>query len=84
MTPDMAGIPPISREEYGALIRKARTSLKDAIEPLDHWLAKRSAEDEARFRRLMDLDAWYRSTPWWDLITRSYIARAISRVENQA
>jgi hypothetical protein len=80
-SPSMSGMEPVSREEYGALVRRARTSLRDAIEPLDEWIERTRAEDEAHFQRMLALDEWYRSTPWWDIITRKYIARAISRAE---
>lgn len=76
-SPSMAGMEPISREEHAALVRKARGSLSEQIQPLDDWLEERRAEDERRFTYALALDDLYRTTPWWELRTRHLIRQAL-------
>lgn len=76
-SPSMAGMTPVTRDEYAALVRRASTSLREIIEPLDDWLDARRAEDERRFLYALALDDLYRGTPWWDLRTRHMIRQAL-------
>lgn len=74
----MAHFTPITREEHAALVRHARHTLSELIEPLDDWLARQRHEAERRYLHLRALEDLYAETPRWALFTRRTLRRAIA------
>ena len=81
-SPEMAGFTPITETEHAGIMRRARTSLREAVEPFDRWHDAQLRAQQRRFNAMLALDALYRETPWWALATRHFIRQALAKVNS--
>lgn len=80
---DASAFSPITPDELEGLLRRARTSLREHIEPIEHYLARREAEyrEWVLFGEL--LRSLRDSLPWWALVRRHRAKACITRHENE-
>lgn len=68
---------PITDEELGDLIDRARDVIRSTGADHRMLLALQARRDEVRHRALVELEDLYSRTPWWNFRQRFFIRRVI-------